>query len=331
MVALLDGHPWFETAALMASERSAGRPYREAATWVQPTAIPASVAHMTVEPTEPESRCRLVFSALDASVAGPVERAFAGAGHFVVSNARNHRMDRSVPLIIPEVNPDHLDLVRSQSFGPGAIVTNPNCSTIGLVLALGPLHRVFGVRRVNVVTMQAISGAGLPGVASMEIMDNVVPFIGGEEEKMERETRKILGELSGDHVRDADVVVSAHCNRVPVVDGHTECVSVALETRAAPNELISVWNEFVSEPQSLGLPTAPTQPVRYLSDESAPQPRLHRDIDGGMAASIGRLRPCPLFDYKFVVLSHNTIRGAAGGAILLAELAVARGLLTADD
>ena len=324
---LLSEHPWFEVAALTASERSSGRRYGDAVQWVQATPLPERLARMEVLPSRPPLECPIVFSALDAGVAGEVETAFAEEGHLVISNAKSHRMDSDVPLVVPEVNPDHLRLARDSRHAPGAIITNPNCSTIGLVLALKPLWDTFGVRRVSVVTMQAISGAGLPGVASYEIVDNVVPFISGEEEKMQRETRKILGALDGDSIVDADVLVSAQCNRVPVLDGHLLCVSVELERRAEPAELRSTWNGFSGEPQALELPSAPARPVRYLDLERAPQPRLHRDLEGGMAASVGRLRPCPLLDYKFVTLSHNTLRGAAGGALLLAELAVAKGLL----
>jgi len=328
---LLDEHPWFEIAALTASERSAGKRYRDAVTWIQDCPIPAAVADLTVLASEPVRSCPLVFSALDSSVAGPIEETFARAGHFVVSNAGNHRMDSQVPLVIPEVNYDHLDLVPAQNFGSGAIVTNPNCSTIGLVLALKPLRDAFGLERVHVVTMQAVSGAGLPGVSSYQIVDNVIPFIAGEEEKMEAETRKILGVLGVDCIEPSNLTVSAQCNRVPVVDGHLECVTVQLEERASFDDMVTVWREFVSEPQTLELPSAPTRPIRYLDALDAPQPRLHRGFDAGMGVSVGRLRPCPLLDWKFVVLSHNTVRGAAGGAILVAELAVARKLLKSEE
>jgi len=233
-------------------------------------------------------------------------------------------MRPDVPLLIPEVNPDHLALVRSQPYDGGAIVTNPNCSTIGLVLALKPLVNAFGLETVHVVTMQAASGAGFPGVSSLELVDNLVPFIGGEEEKMEAETRKILGRLGDDCVAEAQLCISASCNRVAVLDGHTECVSVKLARPATAEEIIEAWQGFSAEPQWLELPTAPAQPILYDSKEGSPQPRLHRDAGGGMAVTIGRLRPCPVLDFKFVVLSHNTIRGAAGGSLLAAELAVAK-------
>ena len=275
----------------------------------------------------------VVFSALDASVAEPIERDFARAGHLVVSNTKSHRMHEQVPLLVPEVNAEHVALAEHQrhnpDFAPGSILTNPNCSTIGLVLALKPLHDAFGVDRVSVVSLQAISGAGLPGVPSFEIVDNVIPLIGGEEEKMETEPLKILGTYSSEDgaIAPAQITVSAQANRVPVIDGHTLCVSVGLKSRATAAELISAWQGFESQPQSLALPSAPRPPIVYLGDDTAPQPRLHRDLGAGMAASVGRLRDCPLLDYRFVTLSHNTVRGAAGGAILVAELAIARGLM----
>ena len=327
-VGLLADHPWFTIQTLTASERSAGKSYADAVRWLRSDPIPAEVAELPVLPTEPPIEPRLVFSALDASVAGRVETELAERGHLVISNARSHRMDPGVPLLIPEVNPGHLDLIAGDAAG-GAIITNPNCSTIGLAIALKPLLDAFGISKVAAVTLQALSGAGVPGVASLEILDNVIPHISGEEEKMERETRKILGTLGAGGIAPLDLVVSAQCNRVPVADGHLECVSVALGGPASPAELRAAWEGFSGEPRRLGLPSAPRRPIHYLDGENHPQPRLHRDLEGGMATSIGRLRPDPILDYKFVVLSHNTIRGAAGGAILCAELAVARGLLDA--
>lgn len=324
-VELLTNHPWFEIGALCASERSAGRPYREAVHWIQSTPLPKTAGAMLVQPCDPHPALPLHFSALDASVAGPIEEACARAGSVVVSNAKSHRMDPDVPLVVPEVNPDHLELLERQEFGGGAILTNPNCSTIGLVLALQPLVRSFGVERVHVVTLQALSGAGLPGVPSLGILDNAIPWIEGEEEKMEAETRRILGRLENGRVHPAELTVSAACNRVPVLDGHTECVSLSLGRRAEASELIEAWRGFRAEPQELGLPSAPARPTIYLDQPDAPQPRLHRGLERGMAAVIGRLRPCPILDWKFTALSHNTLRGAAGGAILLAELLVARG------
>jgi len=330
-VALLAEHPWFELRALTASERSAGRPYCDAANWAQTTPLPAAFAGKVLEPTEPGATegCPLVFSALDSSVAGEAETAFAEAGRVVVSNSKNHRMDPDVPLVVPEVNPGHLDLLPppAERKGRGAILTNPNCSTIGLVMALKPLVDAFGVERLHVATLQAISGAGIPGVPSMNILDNAIPYISGEEDKLESEPAKILGTLTEGAIAPAGIAVSAQCNRVPVSDGHTLCVSVALGRRAEPRELREAWESFRSEPQEAGLPSAPERPIHFFDEPDAPQPRLHRELERGMAVSVGRLRPCPLFDYRFVALVHNTLRGAAGGALLLGELALRRGLV----
>jgi len=325
-IQLLDQHPWFRVAAVTASERSEGKPYGEAARWVQDTALAPEIAALPILATEPGPDVPLVFSALDSSVAGPVETAFAESGVMVVSNARNHRMDPDVPLLVPEVNPDHLGLLAHQNFPRGGgIITNPNCSTIGLVVPLRAMHDAFGVERVHVVTLQALSGAGIPGVPSMEILDNVVPFISGEEDKLETEPRKILGALDGARIRDAEVTLSAQCTRVPVLDGHLEMVSVGLRKSATPEEVAEVLAAFRGVPQELGLPTAPRQAIHVLPGADHPQPRLHRGLEGGMAVSVGRIRPCSLLDIRMAVLSHNTIRGAAGGALLCAELAVAQG------
>lgn len=354
-VSLLAGHPWFQIAALTGSKRSAGRPYGEAVSWMQEEPLPSTAADLTVVATEPGLPAPLVFSALGGDIAGPLESELAGAGHLVVSNARSHRMDPDVPLVVPEVNPDHLELVHRQGRGDehGAILTNPNCSTIGLVMALAPLAAAFGVERVSVVTLQATSGAGIPGVPSMALLDNVIPYIPGEEEKMEVETRKILGRLAtgdsalGDaqagngepRIEPAAITVSAQANRVPVVDGHTLCVSVALTRRPErdgergreldSDALATAFDGFIGEPQRRRLPSAPRRPVRVTDRPEGPQPRLDRRRDGGMAVTVGRIRPCPLLDARFVALVHNTLRGAAGGALLLAELAVDRGLLGA--
>lgn len=318
-IELLHQHPYFDITALGASERSVGKPYREAVKWLLSTPLPPSIGDMVVQPCTPDLPCDWVFSALDSSVAGEIEASFAQAGYVVHSNARNHRMRADVPLLVPEVNSSHLQLIHSQS-SRGKIVTNPNCSTIGLVIALKPLEDAFGIESVHVVTMQAISGAGYPGVASLDIMDNAIPFISQEEQKMESETLKILGRFNQKGIELSKIIVSAHCNRIPVSDGHLECVSVKLKKKASREDLIHAWTSFKSLPQELQLPLAPRQPIHYHADEAYPQPKLHRQLDKGMAVSIGRLRPCSLFDYKFVLLSHNTVRGAAGGAILNAEL-----------
>ena len=327
-IQLLNNHPYFEVKEVAASDRSAGKLYKEAANWILSDPIPAHVANLTVLNTDADFQSKVLFSGMDASVAGEIESALAQKGYIIVSNSKNHRWDPDVPLLIPEVNPDHLDLVRSQKYGTGAIVTNPNCSTIGMMLALKPLHDAFGLEGgFNVVTMQALSGAGYPGVSSLDIIDNVIPFIGGEEVKLESEPKKIFGKLVGGQVELADIKISASTNRVAVVDGHLESVQVKLKKKATPEEIIKAWVEFRSEPQKLNLPFAPVQPIHYFHENKYPQPRLHRNIDKGMAAAVGRLRECNIFDYKFSVLSHNTVRGAAGGAILCAELMKAKGLL----
>jgi aspartate-semialdehyde dehydrogenase len=325
----LAGHPWFSLTWLAASERSEGKRYSDAAPWRLDSPIPAGIAERSVESCTPGRGPKLVFSALDASVAGEIEQAFADAGHFVVSNSRNHRMDPTVPLLVPEVNADHLGLLPVQARArshKGAIVTNPNCSTVVLTMALAPL-KPFGIRAVLVTTMQAVSGAGYPGVASLDILGNVIPFIGGEEEKIESETRKILGSFADGVVEHHPARVSAHTNRVPVVDGHTETVSVALEQRASADDLRAAFSGFSGRPQQLGLPTAPTPPVLYLDQPNRPQPRFDAGRGRGMQVSVGRLRPCPVLDWKFVTLGHNTVRGAAGAALLNAELMVAEGFL----
>jgi aspartate-semialdehyde dehydrogenase len=325
----LAGHPWFRVTWVGASHRSEGKRYRDAAPWRLAGDIPAEVADLNVEIAEPGQAPHLVFSALDASVAGEIEQAFAAAGHIVVSNARNHRMERLVPLLVPEVNADHLSLLPAQrraSGGSGAIVTNPNCSTVVLTMALAPL-RQFGLRTVVVTTAQAISGAGYPGVPSMDITANVIPFISGEEEKIETETKKILGRVREDGVEDHPAVVSAQTTRVPVVNGHTEMVSVGFDAPVPIDELRAAWARFSGQPQALRLPSAPPQPVVYRAESNRPQPRLDVERDGGMTVTIGRLRSCPVLHAKFVALGHNTVRGAAGAAVLNAELMLAEGRL----
>lgn len=328
-IKFLQNHPWFEVAWLGASDRSAGKPYEEATSWRLDAEMPEVVRRLKVEECKPANAPRLVFSAMDASVAAEIERAFAEAGHVVVSNSRNHRMEQDVPLLIPEVNPDHLKLIPLQQRRRrwrGQIVTNPNCATVVVAMALAPF-KPFGIARVIATTMQAISGAGYPGVASMDINANVIPYIGGEEEKMQQETQKILGTFAGDHIEPLAAKVSAHCNRVPVVDGHTAAVSVELERKPSELELIEAIRAFRSVPQERKLPSAPPHPLIYLEQQDRPQPRRDAGRDYGMATCIGRLRRCPALDYKFVALSHNTIRGAAGAAVLNAELMYSEGML----
>jgi aspartate-semialdehyde dehydrogenase len=328
-VHLLARHPWFRLVWLAASGRSQGKRYDEAAAWRLSVPMPGALANLTVEETSPGSGPRLVFSALDAEVAGDLERAFADAGHVVVSNARNHRMDADVPLLVPEVNADHLDLLSAQRAArgwSGAIVTNPNCSTVFLAMALAAL-RPFGLRSCMVTTLQAVSGAGYPGVASLDILCNVIPFIAGEEEKIENETPKILGRISGGRVEPHLVTVSAHTTRVPVIDGHTESVAVALDQSPAMADVRAAFERFTGPPQQLELPSAPSAPIVYAEAANRPQPRLDAGRDAGMTVTIGRLRPCPVLGYKFFALGHNTIRGAAGAAILNAELMAAQGRL----
>jgi aspartate-semialdehyde dehydrogenase len=328
-VNFLQNHPWFDITWMGASDRSAGKPYREATTWRLDGAMPAGVQHLEVHECKPVDAPRLVFSSMDASVATDIEREFAKAGHVVVSNSRNHRMEPDVPLLIPEVNPDHLKIIPHQQRlrgWKGQIATNPNCSTMVLALALAPLKQ-FGITRVVVTTMQAISGAGYPGVASMDINANVIPFVGGEEEKMQQETQKILGDFTGEALRPLSAKVSAHCNRVPVVDGHTVTVSVEFERKPSKDDIMRALVNYRSIPQERKLPSAPPQPVIYMEENDRPQPRRDAERERGMAVFVGRLRECQVLDYKFVALGHNTIRGAAGAAVLNAELMYSEGLL----
>jgi len=329
-IQMLEHHPWFEVSWLAASDRSEGRAYAEAARWRLKTAIPASVAKMIVSPAKPEGAPKIIFAALDAGIARELEPQFAAAGCAVVSNSSALRMQSDVPLVVPEVNGDHIRLIDKQSWrtkSGGYVVTNPNCSTIGLVLALAPLHRAFTLETVMAVTMQAVSGAGYPGVASLDILGNVIPYIAKEEEKMEEETQKLLGTLNGSHVDPAPFAMSAQCNRVAVEDGHTESIAVRLKKNSAPEGIIAAWNDFRAEPQQLRLPSAPPQPVMYMTAADRPQPRFDCDLGAGMATAVGRLRRCNVLDWKFTVLSHNTIRGAAGAALLNAELLKAKGYL----
>jgi aspartate-semialdehyde dehydrogenase len=325
-VSLLDRHPWFRVTALCASDRSAGKPYREAARWHLDRPMPEWAGDMRVLPCEPGMEARLAFSGLDASVAGEVETLFASSGHAVVSNSKNHRMDPDVPLLVPEINAAHLELLKTQRrrYGHGGfIVTNPNCSTVGLSMAAAPLHEAFGIRTIVVATLQAVSGAGYPGVASVDILDNVIPHIGGEEEKIESETRKILGASR----RPAGFTVSAHCHRVHVSDGHTLAASFALQKKATPAQAARALRDYTSPLAKLGLPSLPARPIVVRDEADRPQPRHDRDAGGGMVVSVGRIRACPVFDLRLVALVHNTIRGAAGVAILNAELLKAEGHL----
>ncbi|MEQ9105736.1 MAG: aspartate-semialdehyde dehydrogenase [Rhodothermales bacterium] len=347
-IELLEHHPWFEVTAVAASERSAGRAYRDAVNWLGHHPIPPAVADLTVGtcvppadsvPSDRTAHSRpfdLVFSGLDASVAGEVEAAFAAAGYPVISNAKNHRMHPDVPLLIPEVNPEHLALIEQQRWGPtdtpgsdsgsgpkGFIVTNPNCATVGLVMALKPLHDAFGVESVLVTTMQAISGAGYPGVPALDILGNIIPHIGGEEDKLETEPLKILGDLSDPQsITPAKFAVSASANRVPVVDGHLESVSVRLTGSPSPGAVAEALRNWTAPDVVRGLPSSPEKALEVFDDPSFPQPARHVGLGNGMTVSVGKIRACPVLGIKFNVLSHNTIRGAAGGAVLNAELLV---------
>lgn len=330
-IQLLANHPWFRVHEVVASDRSAGKSYLEAADWRLESLVPDDVAPLTVKSLGAELESRLLFSGLDSSVAGEAEDEYANRGCAVISNSRNHRMDADVPLLIPEINAEHLgsiELQRARRNSRGYIVTNPNCSVMGMAIALAPLEASFGVEAVHITTMQAISGAGYAGVASYAILDNVIPYIGGgEEEKIETEPRKILGRWSDGGFTDAQMKISAQVNRVPTIDGHLMTMSVKLRTQASLDDVRDALESFTGEPQRLGLPTAPKRPIHYIDATDRPQPRLDRDREHGMAVSAGRLRPCPILDYRLVALVHNTIRGAAGAAILNAELLEARGLL----
>jgi aspartate-semialdehyde dehydrogenase len=328
-IQLLENHPWFEIAWLAASDRSSGKPYAEAAKWRLDTPLPARIAKMIVSPAEPEGAPKIVFAALDASIASDMEPRFANAGCAVVSNSSAYRMAPNVPLVIPEINADHLHLIEEQPSrreSGGYMVTNPNCSTIGLVMALKPIEERFGIEQIFVTTLQAVSGAGYPGVPSMDILGNVIPYISSEEEKMESETLKLLGKLEGHSVTPLAARITAHCNRVAVDDGHTESVSIKLKKPATREEMLSAWAEF-RPLAGQNLPTAPDQPVEWAPENDRPQPRLDRNRGNGMAVTVGRLRPCGVLDWKFTALSHNTIRGAAGATILNAELLASLGKL----
>ncbi len=338
-IQLLANHPWFNITWLAASDRSQGKSFAEACQWKLDTPLPSRIGGMVLQPNTPEASTtplpRIIFAALDAGVAHELEPKFAAAGCAVISNSSAFRMTPDVPLVIPEVNFEHLELLEQQAtrkHSGGYIVTNPNCSAIGLVLALKPLQQRFGIDSLFVSTMQAVSGAGYPGVPSLDILGNVVPFIKSEEEKMQEECNKLLGALTGNTVTPLPIRLSAHCNRVAVEDGHTECVSVKLKSVATHEEVLAAWAEFQPFGNSglqfgVRLPTAPLHPIEFEAAPDRPQPRLDRNRGNGMTATVGRLRPCPLMDWKFVVLSHNTLRGAAGAAVLNAELLAVLGKL----
>ena len=332
-IELLENHPQFRLAELVGSERSAGKRYGDAADWRISSGPPSDVANMVVQNHTEPVKSPIVFCSLPGGIAFDVEQQLAAAGHYVFSNARDNRMEADIPLMIPEVNADHGAAVRVQQANrgwKGFVVTNPNCSTIHMVLALKPIWDAFGIEQCMVTTMQASSGAGYPGVPSLDLIDNVVPYIGGEEEKMQIETLKLLGNWDGSAFSDADLRVSASCNRVPVRHGHMEAVNLKLRQSASPEDVIDVLREFRGRPQELNLHSAPERPIIVRDQADRPQPALDRDVAGGMASVVGRVRECNLFDVKFLVLGHNTIRGAAGASILNAELMVADGLISAN-
>ena len=334
-VELLANHPWFGISEVVGSEKSAGKRYEEAVNWRLDSLLPPAVKDLKVKHLEPDLACDFVFSGLDSSAAESVEQEFARAGYPVISNTRVHRLDEDVPLLIADVNPEHVGIIpfqqKKRGFTTGFLVTNPNCSATGLALALKPLHEEFGIEKVFVVTMQAISGTGYPGIPSVDIQDNVVPFIAGEEEKLESEPLKILGHMRDDGFLPAMISISAQCNRVPVLDGHLESVSVKLRRKASPAEAAEALLGYLSEPQRLRLPSAPEHPVVVREENDRPQTRLDRNTGGGMAVVVGRIRRCPVLDLRFTLLSHNTIRGAAGTAILNAEMLAVKGYLPAGS
>lgn len=339
-VQLLENHPWFRLHEAVASERSAGKPYADAADWRLDTLMPSEAEGLVVRSLGSELESPIVFSGLDAAIADEAEPAYAKRGHVVVSNAKSFRMDRDVPLLIPEINAGHLDAIERQKKrwgGKGYIVTNPNCSTVGLAMALAPIERQHGIDTVHVTTMQAISGAGYAGVPSYAILDNIIPFIGSEEPKIESEPCKILGSHFNDEFHYSPMKISAQVNRVPVIDGHLMTISLSLRNRDDlrrhfPIERLledarHAIESFTGEPQRLKLPSAPERAIHYIAGDDRPQPRLDRDRERGMSVSVGRLRECPILDFRMVALVHNTVRGAAGVAILNAELLKAKQLL----
>jgi len=327
-IQLLDGHPWFVVESVTASEKSVGKTYQEVVDWQLKTPIPKEVADLRIEPCQPGMDATIAFSALTPSVAWDIEETFAKAGYAVVSNTKSHRMDPMVPLVIPEVNNRHFKLIKEQGYHEhGFIVTNPNCAVIALAMALKPLHDQYSVEAVQVATMQAISGAGNQKEVALEVEDNIIPYIAEEENKIEKEPLKILASMSDGTLTHAEFKVSAQCNRVPVSDGHLENIPVKLKEATTKQDIIDLWSSFKGEPQGLQLPTAPQYPIHYFHQDDFPQPKKQRDIEQGMAVSVGRLRECSNFDWKFSILSHNTVRGAAGCAILNAELLVKQGYI----
>ena len=332
-IQLLQDHPWFRVSAVAASERSSGNKYGEVVDWMVSEEVPEEVEDLIVQQTEPPLDCDIIFSSLPGNIAGPVEERFASSGYPLFTNAKSHRMDQRTPLVIPEVNPDHLDLISFQKnargWSEGFIVANPNCSAVGLTMALAPLHKEFGLEKVAVTTLQAVSGAGYPGESSFDMLGNVVPHIGGEEDKLLTEPKKMLGNLNTDSqsIVDADIDLSATCTRVPVVDGHVETVLVSLSETVSIDDVVEAFSGFQPEWADRNLPHAPDRPLVYLDGEDRPQPRLDINRGNGMSTSLGRLTRDQVFDFRFVLLSHNTIRGAAGGSVLNAELAKSRDLI----
>jgi aspartate-semialdehyde dehydrogenase len=331
-VQLLEQHPWFTITAVAASDRSEGKRYGDAVAWKLPTPLPARIAELTLAPCRPPLDCDLVFSSLPGDMAAETEVAFAAAGYPVISNSSAHRMAPDVPLLVPEINPEHVRLIPLQQqrrdWTRGFLVTNPNCTTLALVLPLAALERAFGVEMVVVSTMQAISGAGYPGVASLDIVDNVIPYIAGEEDKVESEPRKILGQLVGDRIEPAALRLSAHCHRVAVTDGHLCAASIKLRQPATVDEVGAALEAFRGPAEVAALPSAPARPIVLRREPDRPQPRLDRDLERGMASIVGRVRPDPLLDIKLTILGHNTVRGAAGAAVLNAEFLAATGCFT---
>jgi len=325
-IELLENHPYFELTSIVASEKNIGKKYSEVMKdkWTTSKEIPNYARELILEKCSPNLNCKIVFSALDSEIAETIEKNFLKSGSIVISNSKNHRMDEEVPLLIPEVNPEHLEIIPKNS--KGFIVTNPNCSTTGLILALAPLHKKFKIKKIFVTTMQALSGAGYPGVPSPDILDNVVPYISGEEEKIESESLKILGNIEENKIKFADIKISAHCNRVSVKDGHLKTVSIEFEEKP-PLEEIKKELENFNPLKDLNLPSSPESLIKIKEESNRPQPKYDREEGKGMSVTVGRIRKCNLLDYKMIILSHNTIRGAAGGAILNAELLYKKGFL----